>query len=100
MQKTLEVLPPVRRESSPSSILEAQVPLKVILANLAIDFAFFKLLLVEVLLDETCFQLLVDVYQTLCVSRFVFDERRSTLSVRYRSTVHHLSPVERNSLPA
>lgn len=88
------------RELSLLSVLEAQVPLKVILANLAVYFAFFKLLLVRVLLDKVCFQLLVGVYQTLYVSRVIFDGRRSTLSVRYRSIVYHLSPVGRNSLPA
>lgn len=62
MQETLEVLPLARRESSPPSVLEAQIPLKVILANLTIDFAVSKLLLVGVLLDEACFQLRVTVH--------------------------------------
>ncbi len=61
MEKPLQILRSVRRESSSPSVLEDQIPLKVILSNSAVDFAIFRLLLVGVLLDETCFQLLVDV---------------------------------------
>jgi len=61
MEKPLQILLPVRRESSPPSVLEAQIPLKVVLTNPAVDFAISRLLLVGVLLDEACFQLLVDV---------------------------------------
>lgn len=61
MEKPLQILLPVRRESSPPSVFEAQIPLKVVLTNLAVDFAISRLLLVGVLLDEACFQLLVDV---------------------------------------
>ena len=51
-KKSLQILPSVRRESSPPSVLEAQVPLKVVLPDLAVDFALSRFLLVGVLLDK------------------------------------------------
>lgn len=61
IEKSLQILRSVRRESSSLSVLEGQIPLKVILSNSAIDFAISRLLLVGVLLDKACFQLLVDI---------------------------------------
>lgn len=100
MEKPLQILPPVRRESSPPSVLEAQIPLKMVLTNPAVDFAISRLLLVGVLLDETCFQLLVSVWpKPMSVDSYRIEDD-SVIPARYRSTVHHLSLVGRNSLPA
>ena len=54
MEKPFQILPPVSGESGPSLGFEAQIPLKMVLANIAVDFAMFKLLFVGVLLDEAC----------------------------------------------
>jgi len=61
MKKSFQILPPVRCESSPPAVLEAYVPLEVILTDPAVNFAISRLLLVGILLDEACFQLLVNV---------------------------------------
>ena len=98
-KKSLQILPPVRRESSPPSVLEAQIPLKVVLPDLAVAFALSKLLLVGVL-DEACFQLLVGVWQKPMSVDSHPTEHDSVIPVRYRSTVHHLSLAGSNSWPA
>ena len=61
MEEPLEILPSMPRKSGPPSVLEAQTPLKMILTNLPVDFAISGLLLVGVLLNEACFQLLVGI---------------------------------------
>jgi len=49
---------PCGGESSPPSVLEAQVTLKVVLTNPGVDFSISRLLLVGVLVDEACSQFL------------------------------------------
>ncbi len=99
-KKSLQILPSVRRESSPPSVLEAQIPLKVVLPDLAVDFTLSRFLLVRVLLDKACFQLRVGVWQkTMSVDSHP-TEHDSVVPDRYRSTVHRLSLAEGNSLPA
>ena len=98
--KSLQILPPVQCESSPPPVLEAQIPLKVVLPDLAVGFALSRLLLIGVLLDEACFQLLVGVWQQAMSVDPHQTEHDSVIPGRYISTVHHFSLAGRNSLPA
>ena len=55
----------MRRESSPSSVLDARIPLKVELPDLTVDFALSWFLFVGGLLEKACSPFLVGVWQTL-----------------------------------
>lgn len=79
------------------SNIEAVVTLKVILAYFAVHLAIRRLLLVGILLDETCFQVGVEIWEGLVSLSLV---KALILPDKYRSTVHHVSQGDRNSRPA
>jgi hypothetical protein len=82
--------PPVVGEKGLPPILEAEVPLSLILANLAIDLSIGRFLLVRVFFNQGCSELRGDIWgrgQQALSSRLW----KMLIPARYRSTVHHAS---------